>query len=76
MSARQFQGQVVSDKMEKTVVVAVEAPKRHPIYTKMMKNTRRFKAHNEIGAKLGDTVVIKEVRPISKHKSWLVVEVL
>ncbi|OGC50467.1 30S ribosomal protein S17 [candidate division WWE3 bacterium RIFCSPHIGHO2_01_FULL_40_23] len=73
---KQFIGMVVSDKMQKTVVVSVEMPKRHPLYSKMIKNTRRFKAHNEIGAKKGDKVRIEECRPISKDKSFIVVKVL
>ncbi|MBI4091543.1 30S ribosomal protein S17 [candidate division WWE3 bacterium] len=76
MSKKMLIGKVVSDKMAKTVVVAVETPKRHPIYGKEIKNTRRFKAHNEVGAKLNDTVRIQESRPISKDKNWIVTEVV
>lgn len=76
MSKKQLTGQVVSDKMTKTVVVAVEVPKRHPLYGKELKNTRKFKAHNEKGAKLHDMVVIEECAPISKEKTWVVLEVL
>lgn len=76
MSKKILTGKVVSDKMQKTVVVAVEVPKKHPLYGKSIKNTQRFKAHNEIGAKLGDMVDIEESRPLSKEKSFVVKEVL
>lgn len=76
MSKKVFKGQVVSDKMEKTVVVAVEMPKRHPLYSKTIKNTKRMKAHNELGAKLHDTVLIEETRPYSKEVCWIVTEVI
>ena len=76
MSLKVFKGQIVSDKMVKTVVVSVEMPKRHPLYGKVMKNTRRFKVRNEIGAKLGDLVKIQSIRPYSKEVSWIVVEVI
>lgn len=69
-------GQVVSDKMAKTVVVAVEVPKKHPIYQKLIKNTRRFKAHNELSAKVGQRVKIEETAPISKDKHFKVTEIL
>ena len=75
MSKKVFKGKVVSDKMQKTVVVAVEVPKRHPIYGKNIKNTKRFKAHNELSAKLNDEVLIEESAPISKDKSWVVIKV-
>lgn len=76
MSKKTFSGKVVSAKMQKTVVVAVEVPKRHPLYGKKIKNTRRFKAHNELGAKEGDLVTIEETRPISKQKSFKVLEIV
>lgn len=76
MSSKKFKGKIVSDKMQKSVVVAVELPKRHPIYDKVVKNTRRFKARNEINAVLGDNVLIQECRPFSKDVTWKVVEVL
>lgn len=75
MPRKVFKGTIVSDKMEKTVVVAVEMPKKHPLYGKNIKNTKRFKARNEIDAKLGDTVYITESRPLSKTVSWIVSEV-
>jgi small subunit ribosomal protein S17 len=76
MSSKKFKGKIVSAKMQKTVVVAVELPKRHPIYDKVVKNTRRFKARNEVGAVLGDKVLIQECKPFSKDVTWKVAEVL
>lgn len=75
MASKQLKGKIVSDKMQKTVVVAVEMPKPDKRYGKIVKNTRRFKARNEIGAKLGDNVCIKECRPYSKEVTWKVLEV-
>lgn len=70
-------GVVVSDKMEKTVVVAVEDLVRHPLYGRIMKRTVKFKAHNENNeAKLGDRVRLMETRPLSKEKRWRVAEIL
>ena len=70
-------GKVVSDKMEKTVVVAVERLVKHPLYHKLIKQTVKFKAHDENNeSHLGDTVKIMETRPLSKEKRWRVVEVL
>jgi len=70
-------GKVVSDKMEKTVVVAVERLERHPLYKKSVKMTDRFKAHDENNdSHVGDTVKIMETRPLSKDKRWRLVEVL
>ena len=70
-------GVVVSDKMEKTVVVRVEALRRHPMYGKTMRHVRKFKAHNEGNeAHAGDTVMIMATRPLSKEKRWRVVRVL
>ena len=69
-------GKVVSDKMEKTIVVAVETKVRHPLYGKTMNRTTKFKAHDENNeAKTGDTVKIMETRPLSKDKRWRLVEV-
>ena len=68
-------GMVVSDKMDKTVVVAVIDNVRHPLYKKIVKRTVKFKAHDEQNAcGIGDTVMIMETRPISKDKRWRVVE--
>lgn len=76
MSSKKFKGKIVSAKMQKTVVVAVELPKRHPIYDKVVKHTRRFKARNEINALVGNNVLIQECKPFSKDVTWKVVEVL
>jgi small subunit ribosomal protein S17 len=71
------EGFVVSDKMDKTVVVAVERTTRHPLYGKVLRLSTRFKAHDERNeCRTGDQVRIMECRPISKGKSWRVVEVL
>ena len=70
-------GTVVSDKMDKTVVVAFEDRKRHPLYGKTVKYTKKFKAHDEENTcKNGDLVKIMETRPLSKDKNWRVVEIL
>ena len=70
-------GQVVSDKMDKTIVVAVEDSYQHPLYKKTMKRTYKLKAHdenNECG--VGDTVRVMETRPLSKDKRWRLVEII
>ena len=70
-------GLVVSDKMDKTVVVAIERRVPHPVYGKMVTRTKRLKAHDEENsAKVGDTVRIVETRPLSKDKRWRVVEIV
>lgn len=70
-------GKVVSDKMEKTVVVAVERLVQHPMYGKPVKSTVKFKAHDENNeSHIGDTVRIMETRPLSKDKRWRVTEIL
>lgn len=70
-------GKVVSDKMEKTIVVAVESLEQHPLYKKAVKKTVKFKAHDENNdSHIGDTVEIMETRPLSKDKRWRVIEVL
>ena len=70
-------GVVVSDKMQKTVVVAIERRYQHPVYNKMVTRTKRVKAHDEENsAKSGDTVRIMETRPLSKDKRWRVVEII
>ena len=67
------QGKVVSDKMDKTVVVAVESRVRHPLYGRIVRRTKRFKAHDERNEfHVGDTVEITECRPLSKDKTWRV----
>ena len=71
------QGRVVSDKMDATVVVAVESYRPHPIYKKAVRRIKRFKAHDEQNAcHVGDVVRIEETRPLSKEKRWRVVEIL
>ena len=70
-------GLVVSDKMDQTVVVAIERRMAHPVYGKMMTRTKKLKAHDEENsAKAGDTVRIMETRPLSKDKRWRVVEIV
>jgi small subunit ribosomal protein S17 len=70
-------GKVVSDKMAKTVVVAVERLVQHQLYSKSVKQTVRYKAHDENNeSHVGDTVKIMETRPLSKDKRWRVVEIL
>ena len=70
-------GRVVSDKMEKTIVVAVETKVRHPLYGKIMNRTTKFKAHDENNdAKVNDRVIIMETRPLSKDKRWRLAEVV
>jgi len=70
-------GRVVSDKMDKTVVVAVETPKRHPLYKKTLKRSVKYKAHDENNqCRLGDTVRIIETRPLSRQKRWRVAEII
>lgn len=70
-------GQVVSDKMEKSITVSVQRKEKHPIYGKFVKKTTKFTAHdekNECG--IGDTVRIMETRPLSKNKRWRLVEII
>ena len=70
-------GKVVSDKMDKTVVVAVETSVRHKMYNKIVKRTYKLKAHDEANdCKVGDTVKVMETRPLSKDKRWRVVEIM
>lgn len=70
-------GKVVSDKMQKTVVVAIERDVHHPLYSKIVKKTIKFKAHDENNeAHVGDVVSIMQTRPLSKDKCWRVIEVL
>jgi len=70
-------GRVVSDKMDKTVVVVVESPKRHPLYKKTIKKIVRYKAHDEKNeCRTGDIVRIIETRPLSRQKRWRVAEVI
>ena len=70
-------GRVVSDKMQKTVVVTVERLTRHPLYGKVIRQRSQFKAHDENSdCKVGDVVRIRESRPISREKSWTVIEIV
>ncbi len=77
MPKKVHSGKVVSDKMDKTVVVAVTSLVKHPRYKKTIKQVAKFKAHDpENSARVGDTVKIIESRPISRDKRWTVVEVM
>ena len=70
-------GRVVSDRMDKTIVVSVERLARHPLYKRVIRLTSKFKAHDETNtARIGDTVLIEESRPLSATKRWRLVEVL
>ncbi len=74
---KQRVGRVVSDKMDKTVVVAIEDNRKHPLYNKIIRNTVKIKAHdenNECG--VGDRVQVMETRPLSKDKRWRVVNII
>ena len=75
MPQRILQGVVVSDKMDKTVVVLVERTVRHPLYGKFLRRSKKYKAHDaDNGCKVGDQVQIRECPPISKDKHWTVVQ--
>jgi small subunit ribosomal protein S17 len=77
MALKERVGTVVSDKMDKTVVVAVENRFPHPIYQKTVSRTKRYKVHDEANScKVGDRVRITETRPLSRTKRWTVAEVL
>ena len=70
-------GKVVSDKMDKTIVVAVEDHVKHPLYKKIVKRTYKLKAHDENNeCNVGDTVRVMETRPLSKNKRWRLVEIM
>ena len=70
-------GKVVSDKLDKTMVVAVEDSVKHPLYKKIVKRTKKLKAHDEKNeCKIGDRVEIMETRPLSKDKRWRLVEII
>lgn len=73
---RNIRGKVVSARMEKTITVAVESRKTHPIYRKKYTQTQKFMAQNEIGAKEGDYVIIEESSPISKNKRWKAIKII
>lgn len=72
-----FTGKVVSDKMNKTIIVQIEYLKEHPVYKRMMKRFNKFKVHDEENkAKVGNMVKIAQTRPLSKDKRWRLVEIL
>lgn len=73
---KQLTGIVLSDKMQKTVVVGISKLFTHPRYGKKIKRTKRYFAHNELGVKEGDKVLIEQTRPLSKLKRWKVVKIL
>ncbi len=73
---RRLTGVVVSDKMQKTVIVEVQRTYRHRLYKKVISDQNRFMAHDELGCRSGDKVRIVESKPISRHKRWVVEEVL
>jgi len=72
---KEFVGTVISDKMEKTVVVEVVRVKPHPLYRKIVKKRKKFYAHDELKAKTGDKVRIRECRPLSKMKRFMTIEI-
>ena len=74
MPKRILQGKVTSDKRQKTVTVWVERSFRHPLYGKIVRLGKKYHAHDEKSSKVGDVVRIEESRPISKTKSWVVIE--
>ena len=74
---RTVQGRVVSNKMDKTITVAVERKVKHPIYGKFIKRTTKLHAHDENNqCQMGDVVTLKECRPLSKSKNWMLVDVI
>lgn len=74
MPRKQLSGRVVSDKMQRTVVVEVVTTKRHPLYNKVLRHVKKYLAHDESDqCREGDLVVIEESRPISRRKSWRVI---
>ncbi|AVH49519.1 MULTISPECIES: 30S ribosomal protein S17 [Acinetobacter] len=76
-TVRTLTGKVVSDKMEKSIVVLIERQVQHPLYGKLIRRSTKLHAHDENNtAKIGDVVTIKESRPMSKTKSWTLVEVV
>jgi small subunit ribosomal protein S17 len=77
MPKKVYSGEVISDKMDKTVVVAVTRTFQHPLYKKTVKKITKFKAHDEENkCKIGDTVQIVESRPLSKDKRWAVIKIM
>ncbi len=76
MSKKLLRGEIVSVKMDKTVVVSMAADRKHPIYKKTIKSNRRFKARDDMGATVGDLVLIEEHRPFSREVTWVVKEII
>jgi len=77
MPKKVYRGTVVSDKMQKTVVVAVKTAYQHPLYKKTVKKTKKFMAHDELDkCKIGDIVEIIESRPLSRRKRWEVIKIV
>ena len=70
---KELKGKIVSNKMLKTVVVEVETKQPHPLYKKIVRSWRKYKAHTEDQYEIGDEVVIREHRPLSKQKKWIVI---
>ncbi|HUW21342.1 MAG TPA: 30S ribosomal protein S17 [Candidatus Bathyarchaeia archaeon] len=68
-------GKVVSAKTEKTATVLIEHKRRHPVYKKVVKRSKKYPVHNDLGAKEGDKVTIIQTRPLSKTKKWRVIEI-
>lgn len=75
MSRKRLSGKIVANKMAKTVVVAVERKKRHPLYEKVLSRVKKYKAHAEEKIPVGAEVVIEQTRPLSREKRWRVVAV-
>ncbi|AEE21512.1 MULTISPECIES: 30S ribosomal protein S17 [Paraglaciecola] len=76
-SSRTVQGRVVSNKMDKTITVAVERKVKHPIYGKFIKRTTKLHAHDETNqCNTGDVVTVRECRPMSKSKNWMLVDIV
>ena len=73
---RRLTGVVTSDKMDKTVVVEITRTYRHRLYKKVVSSRKRFMAHDELGCKIGDQVRIVESQPLSRHKHWVVEEII
>ena len=77
MPKKELIGRVVSDKMDKTVVVLVERTQRHPLYKKVIRTRKKYKAHDRNNeCRVGDLVRIRESRPLSREKRWVVVEIM
>ena len=73
---RRLTGVVASNKMMKTIIVEVSRTYRHPLYEKVVHNSKKFKVHDEMNCNVGDEVQIVECKPISKHKRWIVEKIL